>query len=61
MLLIILLDLGTRLLEQLIPKKYVNQDRRRIEMAVFIQKEHHLFFFFNMYNYNLTIIVPAYF
>lgn len=46
MLLIILLDLGTRLLEQLIPKKYVNQDRRRIEMAVFIQKEHHLFFFF---------------
>lgn len=61
MLLIILLDLGTRLLEQLIPKKYVNQDRRRIEVAVLIQKEHHLFFFFKMYSYNLTIIVPVYF
>lgn len=42
MLLIVLLGLGTMLLEQVIPKKYINQGRRRIEMAVIIQKEHHL-------------------
>lgn len=59
MLLIVLLDLGTRLLEQIIPKKCVNPDRRRIETAVIIQKGHHLFF--KTYNYNLTIIVPVYF
>lgn len=47
------------LLEQIIPKKNVNQDRRRIEMAVIIQRGHHLFF--KIYNYNLTIIIPVYF
>lgn len=46
MLLIILLGLGTMLLGQIIPQRYVNQGTRRIEIANIIQKGHHLFFFF---------------
>lgn len=44
MLLIILLGLETMILKQMIPRKCINQDRRRMEMAVIIQKAHHLFF-----------------
>ena len=45
MLLIIVLCLEIMLLEQIIAKRYVNQGRRRTEMAVIIRKGHHLFFF----------------
>lgn len=55
--LITLLGLGTMVVEQILPKKYINQGRR-IKMTVFIQKGHHLFY--KIYNYNLTIIVPIY-
>lgn len=58
MLLIIVLCLEIMLLEQIIAKRYVNQGRRRTEMAVIIRKGHH-FSFFKLYN--LTIIVPVYF
>ena len=59
MLLIILLGLGTMLLGQIIPQRYVNQGTRRIEIANIIQKGHHLFFFFflSFKLYNLAIII----
>ena len=46
MLLIIVIGLGLMLLEQIIAKRYVNQGRRRVEMAFIIQKGHRVLFCF---------------
>lgn len=58
-LLIILLGLGTMLSEQITPKKYINQDRRRSVMAVIIQRG--VVIFLKLCDYNLTLVVLVYF